>query len=94
MQRLRVDDLVGHVQELEDWRVLRFPAIAEQDESYKIRMLYGTHQFERKTGEILHPEHEPLVELERPRRTQGEYNFAGQYQQSPTPLGGGMVKLS
>jgi predicted phage terminase large subunit-like protein len=26
------------------------------------------------------------------RRTIGEYNFAGQYQQQPAPLGGGMVK--
>ena len=30
--------------------------------------------------------------LARIRETQGEYNFAGQYQQSPSPLGGGMVK--
>jgi hypothetical protein len=26
------------------------------------------------------------------RRTTGEYYFAGQYQQSPAPLGGGLVK--
>jgi hypothetical protein len=26
------------------------------------------------------------------RRTIGEYHFAGQYQQSPAPLGGGLVK--
>jgi len=26
------------------------------------------------------------------RETQGEYNFAGQYQQAPAPLGGGMEK--
>ena len=26
-------------------------------------------------------------------RTVGEYNFAGQYQQSPAPLGGGLVKV-
>jgi hypothetical protein len=30
--------------------------------------------------------------LARIRRTIGEYNFAGQYQQLPAPLGGGMVK--
>jgi predicted phage terminase large subunit-like protein len=28
------------------------------------------------------------------RQVQGEYNFAGQYQQSPSPLGGGMIKTS
>jgi predicted phage terminase large subunit-like protein len=30
--------------------------------------------------------------LRRLRETQGEYNFAGQYQQGPAPLGGGLVK--
>src|SRR5207249_10196295 len=43
-------------------------------------------------GEALHPAREPLATLEHIRRTIGEYNFAGQYQQSPAPLGGGMVK--
>jgi hypothetical protein len=33
MQRLHVDDLVAHLQETEDWRVLSFAAIAEQDKS-------------------------------------------------------------
>ena len=30
--------------------------------------------------------------LEQLRRTLGPYHFAGQYQQTPAPLGGGMVK--
>ena len=30
MQRLHMHDLVGHVLELDDWKVLRFPAIAEE----------------------------------------------------------------
>ena len=33
----------------------------------------------------MHPEREPLETLDRIRRTVGEYNFAGQYQQSPAP---------
>jgi len=40
----------------------------------------------------LHREREPLEVLNNIRETQGEYNFAGQYQQAPAPLGGGMVK--
>ncbi len=40
----------------------------------------------------MHPDREPLEVLDRIRRTIGEYNFAGQYQQSPAPLGGGLVK--
>ena len=43
-------------------------------------------------GEALHPAREPLAVLQNIRRTIGEYNFAGQYQQAPAPLGGGLVK--
>jgi predicted phage terminase large subunit-like protein len=42
----------------------------------------------------LHPEREPLATLDHIRRTIGEYNFAGQYQQSPAPAGGGLVKAA
>jgi predicted phage terminase large subunit-like protein len=92
MQRLHEDDLVGHVQTLEDWRVLNFPAIAEHDEHYTIQTPFGERRFARKTGEALHPEREPLAVLNHIRKAQGEYNFAGQYQQSPAPLGGGMIE--
>jgi hypothetical protein len=94
MQRLHEDDLVGHVRTIENWRVLKFPAIAEQDESYTLQTPYGPRQCGRKTGEPLHQVREPLEVLDQLRRTQGEYNFAGQYQQNPAPLGGGMVKVS
>jgi predicted phage terminase large subunit-like protein len=52
-----------------------------------------TRRFTRRRGEALHPDREPLDTLDRLRRTIGEYNFAGQYQQSPAPLGGGLVKV-
>jgi|HubBroStandDraft_6_1064221.scaffolds.fasta_scaffold00472_18 predicted phage terminase large subunit-like protein len=92
MQRLHEDDLVGHVLGLERWKVIRFPAIAEEDEIHVIETPYGTRRFERHAGEALHPEREPLEILNHIRETQGEYNFSGQYQQDPSPLGGGMVK--
>jgi predicted phage terminase large subunit-like protein len=92
MQRLHEDDLVGHVLEQERWDLVRLPAIAEEDETHIIRSPYRTWTARRKAGEALHPEREPLPVLEHVRRTLGEYNFAGQYQQSPAPLGGGMVQ--
>src|SRR5438552_3396992 len=92
MQRLHEDDLVGHVLALEPWEVLSFPAIAEADEVHQIETIWGPRCFSRRRGEALHPDREPLETLEHIRRTIGEYNFAGQYQQSPAPLGGGMVK--
>ena len=51
-------------------------------------------EFLRRQGEALHPAREPLPMLEQIRRTIGEYNFAGQYQQAPAPLGGGLVKTA
>jgi predicted phage terminase large subunit-like protein len=92
MQRLHEDDLVGHVLGVEPWKVIRFPAIAEEDETHVIQTPYGTRHFQRRAGEALHPEREPLEVLKHVREAQGEYNFAGQYQQAPAPLGGGMVK--
>jgi predicted phage terminase large subunit-like protein len=92
MQRLHEDDLVGHVLGHEEWEVVRFPAIAEADEVHKIETIWGARSFTRRRGDALHPEREPLDTLDRIRRTLGEYNFAGQYQQTPAPLGGGMVK--
>ena len=92
MQRLHEDDLVGHVLGLEPWEVLSFPAIAETDEEHRIETIWGPRCFRRRQGEALHPEREPLEVLHRIRRTIGEYNFASQCQQSPAPLGGGLVK--
>jgi len=92
MQRLHEDDLVGHVLGVEPWKVIRFPAIAEEDETHVIKTLYGLHRFQRRAGEALHPEREPLEILNCLREALGEYNFAAQYLQSPAPLGGGMVK--
>jgi predicted phage terminase large subunit-like protein len=92
MQRLHEDDLVGHVLAQEPWEVLSFPAIAEADEVHRIETVWGPRCFRRRHGEALHPDREPLGTLDCIRRTIGEYNFAGQYQQSPSPLGGGLVK--
>src|SRR5438067_8651695 len=92
MQRLHEDDLVGHVLGQEPWEVVCFPAIAEADEQHEIETIWGPRHYTRRHGEALHPAREPLATLDRIRRTIGEYNFAGQYQQSPAPLGGGLVK--
>lgn len=92
MQRLHQDDLVGHVLEQGGWEVLSFSAIAEQHELYPIETLFGTSYFQRRSGEVLHPERESLAALEVIRHTIGEYNFASQYQQNPAPQGGAMIK--
>jgi hypothetical protein len=86
MHRLHEDDLVGHVLAQEDWEIVRLPEIAEDDETIVVDSLLGQRCFERRRGEALHPAREPLPMLEQIRRTIGEYNFAGQCQQMPSPL--------
>jgi hypothetical protein len=51
MQRLHVDDLVGHVRDKDRWTVLEMPAIAERELTYEIRN--GEH-YTRPAGEVLH----------------------------------------
>jgi predicted phage terminase large subunit-like protein len=71
---------------------LVLPAIAERDIDCHIETPTGQRRIQCKKGEALHPAREPLETLETIRRTLGEYNFAGQYQQAPAPREGGMVK--
>jgi predicted phage terminase large subunit-like protein len=94
MQRLHQADLAGHVIEQDDWEILSFPAIADQDEIYEIDSPLGRRLVKREAGEILHPERESAATLAHIRQTIGEYNFSAQYQQNPTPLGGAMVKTA
>ena len=93
MQRLHQDDLVGHVLQQDDWEVLSFPAIAEEAERMTFESPYGPRVFERAKGTPLHPERETIADLEKMRRTIGLYNFSSQYQQSPIPASGNLVKL-
>jgi predicted phage terminase large subunit-like protein len=93
MQRLHQDDLVGHVTEREKWEVLSFPAIAEEYTVHTIESALGNRLFARNPGDILHPQRESKETLAKIRKNIGEYNFVSQYQQTPTPPGGAMVKL-
>jgi len=92
MQRLHQEDLVGHVLEYGDWEVLSLPAIAPTEEFHVIESPFGKHVFRRHAGEALHPDRESLATWAKTRAQVGEYNFASQYLQNPTPEGGALVK--
>jgi len=94
MQRLHEDDLVGHVMKQGGWEAMSFPAIAEADELYEIQTPAGRREIRRAAGEALNSGRESLETLKTIRSTIGEYNFAAQYQQTPAPAGGGMVKTA
>ncbi len=92
MQRLHLEDLVGEVMERGEWEVLSLPALALKDESYLYETPFGQCIFERKEGEVLHPERESVETLLAIRESVGAYNFNSQYQQSPAPREGGLIK--
>lgn len=82
--RWHEDDLPGWIErELshEGWKVVRFPAIAEQDDPLG-----------RTPGEALWPERYPIKRLLQIKQTLGSYQFSALYQQRPTPDEGGLFK--
>ncbi|MGD9920372.1 MAG: phage terminase large subunit [Pseudorhodoplanes sp.] len=90
MQRVHVDDLSGFLMKSpERWDVLSLPAIAEAKE--KIEIGENTYHI-RRIGEALHEARESSATLEALRQTLGSDVFAAQYQQSPIPPGGNMIK--
>lgn len=87
MQRWNNYDLVGRLleeqerlikegEEPENWEVINFPAIAEDDEYYNEKLV-------RKAGEPLWKEKFPLDVLENIKQVQGSYNWFSQYMQNP-----------
>lgn len=89
MQRLHVDDLVGHLLEQGGWEHLNLPAIAEMEEIVPIGPGKVHH---RAAGDLLHSAREPEWALEDLRRSMGSADFAAQYQQQPVPPGGNLIK--
>ena len=93
MQRLHVDDLVGHVLERDDWEIVSLPAIATEDTCHRLSDVPGD-VYRRRVGELLHVEREPMAVLEQMRRAQGSLTFQAQYQQDPAPIGGNVIQRS
>lgn len=92
MQRLHELDLTGHVlaRESHRWRHLSLPAIAEKDEDMK-SPLHGPVKT-LHAGDLLWPARLPQSFLDSQRVGMGSWAFTGQYQQSPAPLDGGIIK--
>jgi predicted phage terminase large subunit-like protein len=89
MQRLHVDDLVGHLLEQEGWVHLNLPAIAECEQRIAVS---PTRSHLRQPGDLLHPEREPQSVLDAFKHSMGSMTFGAQYQQEPIAVGGNLVK--
>jgi len=90
-QRLHQADLAGSQLEKGGWYHLNLPVIAEEDTQIPI----GPDEYHhRRCDDVLHPERHTYDDLMRRKVDMGDYAFAAQYQQRPSPLGGGLVKWS
>lgn len=88
--RWHVDDLSGRIVEKmkvggETYKVINFPAIADDDEYFNGRLL-------RRAGEALHPDRFPLARLEVIKNTIGDRDWNSLYQQKPILDGGNLFK--
>jgi predicted phage terminase large subunit-like protein len=96
MQRLHEDDLTGHIINKlgkENCSLVRFPSIADEDETYIVRGPFGhPTTYSRRKGDLLHAEREDRATLDKLRASMGSDHFNAQYQQSPVPPDGGIIK--
>jgi predicted phage terminase large subunit-like protein len=92
MQRLHEQDLTGHVigKEAGRWIHVKLPATAETHEHWKRPA--SNFEFRRRPGELLWPDRLPESHLAGLKTGLGSWAFAGQYQQNPAPLEGGIIK--
>lgn len=95
MQRLHAHDLSGFLFENDpDFKSIVLPLIAEKDEKWQIknRIAKTITTYERKKGELLHPEREGEKVVNSYRNSMSPFVFSAQYQQNPIPIGSGMIK--
>mgnify|MGYP003109639817 CR=1 FL=1 len=64
----------------------------EFDEQARCRTSIGWVDWREKDGDILWPERNTQVSLDKAKRSLGPYGVAGQLQQRPAPRGGGLFK--
>lgn len=91
MQRLHELDLSGHLLKKEPgvWEHLKIPMRYEGE---KLSTCLGEYDPRTEVGELLWPERFPEKYVKGLERSLGSYGTAGQLQQRPAPLGGGIFK--
>lgn len=85
-QRLHEDDLAGHVLSRGGFDHMNLPSISVEAGAFDLG--FGrTHR--REVGDLLDAARFPQEALDQKRREMGSFLFSAQYQQNPTPPGGG-----
>jgi len=90
MQRLHEDDLTGNIIDRGGYELLMLPEEFEPDRACVTSI--GWKDPRTEPGELLWPAKNGRQEIENIKRDLGSYRYAGQYQQRPSPAGGGIFK--
>lgn len=90
MQRLSERDLSGHILNQGGYEHLCLPMEFEPER--KCVTVIGWEDPRKTEGELLFPELFPQSVIEKEKAIKGASGYAGQYQQRPSPAGGGMWK--
>lgn len=101
MQRTRTNDLTGHLmsKKEQNWVVFRVAMEAEAIPGYNAMEDLGVNIYDgkcvddiREEGDLMFPDRFTREAVDALKEDLGEYGTAGQLQQRPTPLGGGIIK--
>ncbi len=92
MQRLRENDLSGHIldQNEGEWTHLMIPM--EKDNDRHCTTSIGFSDPRTEEGELMWPERIDAKALKALKNKLGEFGSSGQLQQAPVPKGGGIIK--
>jgi predicted phage terminase large subunit-like protein len=89
-QRLHQDDLTGNLLEKGGYDLLMLPEEFEPEQAGVTSI--GWRDPRTQPGELLWPKKNGPDEIAKIKRDLGSYRYAGQFQQRPSPAGGGIFK--
>ncbi len=102
MQRMRCNDLTGHItgKKKQHWVLVKIPMEYSGAPGYDPDTDLGCHEYdgrdirEKRTtrGELMFPERFSREAVDALKEDLGPYGTEGQLNQNPTPLGGGVIK--
>lgn len=92
MQRIHWRDLTGHLREQGGWELLKLPMEYEPGPAGQGGTALGFADPRAEPGELLWPERFGQGEVDELKVKLGPYGAAGQLQQRPAPLAGGIIK--
>ena len=86
-QRLHSDDVSGNLKKNHSFDRLIIPMVRTEQTDTTVDF-----KDPREVGELLHPSRYGEAEMQDDKKSLGVYGWSSQYQQSPVPVGGGIIK--